>query len=58
MGLHMNKKYYREGMRDIIEYPYVCEECDFNYISDSKNLYMHCPKCRMKNIKSKMRISL
>jgi len=54
----MNKKYYREGMRDIIEYPYVCEECDFNYISDSKNLYMHCPKCRMKNIKSKMRISL
>ena len=49
----MNKKYYREGMRDKIEYKYQCMTCDFHHVSDSKVLYMHCPKCRIKFVKSK-----
>ena len=54
----MNKKYYREGMRDKIEYKYQCMTCDFHHVSDSKTLYMHCPRCRIKYVKSKMRISI
>jgi DNA-directed RNA polymerase subunit RPC12/RpoP len=54
----VNRKYYREGMRDKVIYKYECIKCDFNHVSDSRSLYMNCPRCRIKYVKSKMQLAL
>jgi len=42
----------------VIEYLYECNKCDNTHWSDSKKLYMSCPRCRNENKHSKMRLAV
>lgn len=42
----------------VIEYLYQCDKCDNTHWSDSKRLYMSCPRCRNKKVYSKMRLAV
>lgn len=49
----MRKKRLDDGMEKI-EYLYVCNECSNETWNESKRLFMSCPLCRNKGIKTKM----
>ena len=43
---------------DMIKYLYDCDECDYEYWSDSKRLFKRWPKCFVKKVNSNMRLAI
>ena len=51
------KKIYDDG-HETIEYLYECPKCQAKYWTSSKNLYMRCTSCAMKDVMSMMELAI